>query len=102
MKLSPKVGTIITDCLTNCCSECVHGSYGESEKPATMYARGIVNGMVSILVAQGFEFPEAIAEIVKYAPTDTVHGSFDWEAIPPSFREEFAKHWPESYAMFQK
>ena len=82
--------TLLTDCLTNGCRDNVLGNYGQEELPATMYARGIVNGMISVLMAAGMEFREALKVVHKYAPSGNgPHGPFSSDSIPRAFLSEW-------------
>lgn len=81
---------IARDCLENCCQDNVRGDFLIVESRQA-YARGIINGMVSMLMAvSGLEFLPALAIVKQLSRSDAGrHGTFDLVSIPDCWRDDW-------------
>ena len=81
----------IEDSLYNCDSDCVR-SFPQSSiaknDPGVIYGQGIVNGVVSTVMAiTGCSFKTAISEVKSRTTEVGPHGAFDIRCVPQSWRD---------------
>jgi len=84
MQINFKHEVFIKDSLYNCSTECTRTATWDSVqglKSSQIYGQGIINGMVSILMAQGMLFEDALATVKHYLPR-----SFDADCMPKAWR----------------
>jgi hypothetical protein len=92
-----KLNTVlISDCLTNCDSHCVRSFENSSlndDAPGIVYGRGIINGMVTALMATGYSFDDALFVVYQNVHDTSPHGAFDKRCVPPAWLDTWNELW---------
>lgn len=73
------IEVVLKDTLFNCSKQCT-----SSERCSMTYAKGILVGVVSTVMASGMPFEEACELIQKFLPAD-----FDHSCVPESWQRNF-------------
>jgi hypothetical protein len=82
---------LMKDTLENCCRDNISSEYLGKLNPAQAYARGIINGMVTTIMAiRGCEFMTALSVVKELTRKDSgCNGPFVLSSVPEEWRDDW-------------